>query len=218
VVLLNLTPDELLSTTRAVRKRLDFDRDVPEALVRECVAAALQAPSGSNNITMRFVVVRDAAKRAAIGEIYKQCWDVYVTLPTAARNLKRDTPELQAQQDRVADSAAYLSDHLGEAPTLVIACSAAGRLDDQPAVRTATLLGNVLPATWSFMLAARARSLGTAWTTIHLMREREVAELLGIPYDTVQQVCLTPLAFTQGTDFRPAQRPDPETVIHWDTW
>jgi nitroreductase len=218
VPLLNLTPDELLSTTRAVRKRLDFDRVVPETLVRECVAAALQAPSGSNNVTMQFVVVRDAAKRAAIGEVYKQCWAVYVTLPFAAANLRRDTPELQAQQDRVVDSATYLSEHLGEAPTLVIACSAAGRLDGQPAMLAASMLGNVLPAMWSFMLAARARGLGTAWTTIHLMQERAIADILGIPHDAVQQACLTPLAFTKGTEFRPALRPDPETVIHWDAW
>jgi nitroreductase len=218
VPLLNLTPDELLSTTRAVRKRLDLSRPVPDDLVRECVAAALQAPSGSNNVTMQFVVVRDAALRKAIGEIYAQCWAIYVTLPIAAGNLTRDTPELQAQQDRVVDSATYLSEHMGEAPVLVIGCSASGRLDNQPAVVSASMLGNILPAMWSFMLAARARGLGTAWTSIHLMMEQQVAEIVGIPFDAVQQACMTPLAFTKGTDFRSALRPDPETVIHWDTW
>jgi nitroreductase len=215
---LDLTPDALLKTTRAVRKRLDFDAPVPDELVRECVAAALQAPSGSNEITMRFVVVRDAAMRKAIGEVYARCWDIYVNLPIAARNLKRDTPELQAQQDRVADSATYLSQHMGEAPVLVIGCTASGRVDNQPAVSTVSMLANIMPAMWNFMLAARARGLGTSWTTIHLMMEQQVAEITGIPFDSVQQACLTPLAFTKGTDFRPALRPEPDRVIHWDTW
>jgi nitroreductase len=215
---LDLTPDALLMTTRAVRKRLDFDTPVPDELVRECVAAALQAPSGSNEITMQFVVVRDAERRRAIGEVYGRCWDIYVNLPIAAGNLRRDTAELQSQQDRVAESAAYLSQHIGEAPVLVIGCSASGRIDGQPAVVSASSLGNILPAMWSFMLAARARGLGTAWTTIHLMMEQQVAEITGIPFDAVQQACLTPLAFTKGTDFQPALRPAPDSVIHWDEW
>ncbi|MEP7114799.1 MAG: nitroreductase family protein, partial [Ilumatobacteraceae bacterium] len=79
--LLELDPDELLSTTRAVRKRLDFAKPVPDDLVRECVAMALQAPSGSNEIAMRFVVVRDPATIAAIADVYAQCWQIYTTLP-----------------------------------------------------------------------------------------------------------------------------------------
>ncbi|MCW2524555.1 MAG: putative oxidoreductase, partial [Frankiales bacterium] len=101
----------------------------------------------------------------------------------------------------------------GEAPVLVLACTTGS--DRAAAVRG---MGNVLPATWSFMLAARARGLGTAWTSMHLAREREVAELLGIPYETTAQAVLTPLAFTRGTDFSPAARPDPEAVMHWNRW
>ena len=212
---LELGPDELLSTTRAVRKRLDLTKPVTDDLVRECVAMALQAPSGSNEISMRFVVVRDPVKIAAIGDVYAQCWAIYETLPGFAGRITRDAAELQAQQDRVVDSATYLSQHMGECPVLVIGCASSGRLDGVVAAHSASALGNILPAMWSFMLAARARGLGTAWTTIHLMMEQAVADIVGIPFDAMQQVCLTPLAFTKGTSFKPAVRPDPDTVIDW---
>ncbi len=216
---LDLTADQLLSTTRAVRKRLDFDRPVGDDVVRECVALAMQSPSGSNSMTMQFVVVRDAAKRAAIGDIYRQCFDIYRSMDGVyAGSIKKDSADAQAQQDRVTDSAEYLAAHMGEAPVLVLACSKTGRLDNAPAMIAASTMGNVLPATWSFMLAARARGLGTCWTTVGLMMEQQIADVVGIPFDEVQQACLTPLAYTIGTDFKPAGRPDPDTIIHWDQW
>ena len=217
--MLDLTPHELLTTTRAVRRRLDLTRPVPADLVRECVASALQAPSGSNNLSMQFVVVTDAAKRAAIGEVYRGCYDVYKGMDGAyVGSIVKSTDEENAQQKRVQTSADYLGERMGDAPALVIVCNQGARIDGLPAFASASMLGNILPATWSFMLAARARGLGTAWTTLHLMREQEVADIVEIPYDTVQQVCLSPLAYTVGTDFKPALRPDPDTIIHWDTW
>ncbi len=220
MALLPLNPDELLSTTRAVRKRLDFDRPVPDDLVRECVAIAQQAPSGSNNPTMQFVIVRDESKRAAIGEIYRQCFEIYKTMPGVyVRTIDKGSDDANAQQARVADSADFLGDNMGRAPVLVIACSAAGaRPDGAPGMMASSVMANILPATWSFMLAARARGLGTSWTTVHLMMEQQAADVLGIPFDTVQQVCLSPLAFTVGTDFKAAARPEPDSIIHWDTW
>jgi nitroreductase len=218
MTLLDLDPDQLLTTTRAVRKRLDFSRDVPDDLIRECVAAALQAPSGSNEVTMRFVVVKDAEKRAALGAIYAQCWAVYASLPVFAGAIRRETEAHQAQQDRVTDSATYLSQHFAESPVIVIGCAEGARADGVPAMMGGSIFGNILPAMWSFMLAARGRGLGTSWTTIHLMMEQQVADLLGIPFATVQQACMTPLAFTKGTDFKPAVRPDPDAVIRWDGW
>ena len=215
---LNLTPDELLATTRAVRKRLDFDRDVPDELIRECAAAALQAPSGSNHITMAFVVVKDAAKRKALADEYAKVWALYASSPMFAGAIKRADEAHQAQQDRVTDSATYLAENFHRSPAIVIACNTVPRSSTAPDLSSPGALGNILPATWSFMLAARARGLGTAWTTIHLMREQAVADILGIPFDAVQQVCMTPLAYTIGTDFKPAMRPDPETILHWDTW
>lgn len=216
--LLPLSPDELLTTTRAVRKRLDLTRPVADDLIRECVAAAMQAPSGSNRMTMQFVVVRDRDKRQAIGQIYRQCYERYRSLDGVyIGSIDKGSDRANAQQARSAASADHLAEHMGDAPALVIPCTG-GRTDGLPGSLAAGMLGNVLPATWSFMLAARARGLGTCWTTLHLAREREVAEIVGIPYDEVQQVCLSPVAHTVGTDFRPADRPEPETIIHWDTW
>ncbi len=215
MTMLDLSPDELLSTTRAVRKRLDFSKPVPDDLVRECVAMALQAPSGGNQIAMRFVVVRDRAKVAAVADVYQQCWQIYASSPGFAGKIKRDTEDLHAQQQRVASSATYLSEHMADCPVLVLGCTTSRRLEGVAAAQAASALGNILPAMWSFMLAARARGLGTAWTTIHLTMEEAVADILDIPYATMQQVCLTPLAFTRGTDFKPAVRPAPDTVIDW---
>jgi nitroreductase len=215
---LPLTADELLSTTRAVRKRLDLERPVPDELIRECVALAMQSPSGSNNMTMQFVVVRDPAIRAAIGDVYRQCYAIYSQLDGIyIGSIDKGSQDANAQQARSASSADFLGEHLGEAPAIVIACTS-GRADGLPAMMGASLFGNVLPAMWSFMLAARARGLGTCWTTIHLMMEQQIAEIVGIPFDTVQQVCLSPLAYTVGTDFKPAVRPPADSIIHWDRW
>jgi nitroreductase len=212
MALLDLDPDQLLSTTRAVRKRLDFARPVPGHVIRECVAMALQAPSGSNVVTMRFVVVQDEKKRRAIGGIYREVYARYKASPSYPGRPSGDAERDRAQR-RVASSADYLGEHMGEAPVLVLGCN-------EGTDRTSALagLGNILPAMWSFMLAARARGLGTAWTSMHRARERDVADILGIPYDTVAQAVLTPLAYTEGTDFKPAARPDPDVVIHWDDW
>lgn len=221
MALLPLDPDQLLSTTRAVRKRLDFSKPVSDDLVRECVDLAMQSPSGSNNMSMQFVVVRDPAKRAAIGEIYRQCYSIYQSMDGVyIRSIDKGEATANAQQQRSADSADFLGEHMGEAPVLVIGCNSGIRTDvtGGAGMMVSSLMGNILPAMWSFMLAARARGLGTAWTTVHLMMEREVGELLGIPFDTVQQVCLSPLAHTVGTDFKSAKRPPADSVIHWDAW
>lgn len=210
---IGLDADQVLSTTRAVRKRLDFDRPVPADLVRECVDLALQAPTGSNIMSMQFIVVTDAAKRQEIGRIYREIFAKYKASPGYPANRRVPDDALQAQNERIADSADFLGDHMGDAPVLVIACNTGP--DRQSAARG---MSNVLPGAWSFMLAARARGLGTAWTSMHLSREQEVADLLGIPYETVAQAVLTPLAYTKGTDFKPAKRPPADSFIHWDTW
>ena len=217
--LLPLDPDELLTTTRAVRKRLDLDRPVPDELIRECIEIAMQSPSGSNHMTMQFVVVRDPATRKAIGDLYRQCYSIYQQLDGIyIRTIDKGDEHANAQQQRSADSADYLGEHMADAPVLVIACNAGGRIDGMPAVMSVNAMANVQPAMWSFMLAARARGLGTCWTTVHLFMEQQMADLLGIPFDHVQQVCLTPLAYTKGTDFKPARRPSVDTVVHWDRW
>ena len=214
-----MTPDELLTTTRGVRKRLDTTRDVPKSLIRECVAIALQAPAGSNVSRVQFVVLRAPELKGAVAAIYRDIYErTYVHSPTYIGNVEREDPEAQAQQERTARSADTLPRVLADVPAIVIACLAGGRVDGASALYAASFLGGALPAMWSFMLAARARGLGTCWTTMHLARERDVADVLGIPFDAVQQVCLTPLAFTIGTDFKPGRRPDADDVIHWDAW
>ena len=220
---LDLSPDSLLTTTRAVRKRLDFDRPVDPQLIRECLEVALQAPSGSNSQGWHFVVVTDAAKRQRIGELYSKGFDIYRNMQQSAHALaEAQTEEADARQmERVVDSAEYLAANLHRAPVMVIPC-VEGRTDalqgQGAAIAHASQYGSVLPAFWSFMLAARARGLGTAWTTIHLMFEEEIAELLGIPYAEVTQAGLSPVAHTLGTDFKAARRKSLEEVMHVDTW
>ncbi|GAA4690744.1 nitroreductase family protein [Pseudonocardia yuanmonensis] len=211
--------DEALATTRAVRRRLDPSRPVPADLVRECVTLAMQAPAGSNVARTRFVVVRDPALRGAVADLYS---DVYLNSYKDSEGyigrVQVADAEGAAAQERTGRSADALERALHEVDTIVIACLDGARLDGAAGFACASLLGGVLPAVWSMMLAARARGLGTCWTTMHLAREKEVAELLDIPFDTVQQVCLTPLAYTVGTDFRPARRPTADDVLFWDRW
>lgn len=219
---LGLTNDELLSTTRAVRKRLDFDRPVGMEVIRECLQLAVQAPTGSNAQGWQFVFVTDADKRRRIGEYYRQAYAIYRDMPVAIHKLHQGSgdAQLSASQVRSAASADYLADNMGQAPVLMIPCIA-GRTDNPDgamAFAQTAVLGSVIPAAWSFMLAARARGLGTAWTTLHLMHEREIAELLGIPYADFMQVALMPIAYTKGTSFKPAYRPPIDSVMHVNAW
>jgi nitroreductase len=211
---IELTPDALLTTTRSVRKRLDFARPVPLELVRECLDIALQAPSGSNRQSWHWIVVTDSEHRQAIGEFYRRAVADYLAGSGFAGRLFADDRTRAPVQARVGDSVAYLGEHLGDAPVLVIPCITAPEL---PAGNQAGLWGSILPAAWSYMLAARARGLGTAWTTLHLRYEAEISALLGIPAD-VRQAVLIPTAFSLGTDFKPAARQPLDEVLHVDRW
>jgi nitroreductase len=210
---LELTPDELLTTTRSVRKRLDLDRPVPLELVRECLEIALQAPSGSNRQTWQWIVLTDPDQRAAIGELYRKAVDAYLESAGSAAKLFADDPKRAGVQARVGESVAYLRQHMGEVPVLVIPCLRTELLPGNQAGQW----GSILPAAWSYMLAARARGLGTAWTTLHLTYEAEAAKILGLPAD-VHQAALIPTAYTIGTDFKPARRQPLGTVLHIDHW
>ncbi|MFJ2031145.1 nitroreductase family protein [Streptosporangium sp. NPDC087985] len=211
-----MTPDELLTTTRSVRKRLDLDRPVSRELIEECLTLALQAPSGSNRQTWQWLVVTDSAQRAAVGAVYKRACDAYLESAGAAGRLFADDPRRSPVQQRVHDSVAHLADHMGQVPVLVIPCLrvGSGRL---PEGNQAGLWGSVLPAAWSFMLAARSRGLGTAWTTLHLAYEKEVADILSLPED-VFQAALIPVAYYTGDGFRPAPREPLASVLHYDRW
>lgn len=214
---LDLTPDELLSTTRAVRKRLDLERPVDPALVRECIELAAQAPTGSNAQGWHFIVVTDAEKRRQLAEWYRNAFLMFYGDPEArVAELPQDDPDYVATTRRVIDSATYLADHLAEVPVHVIPV-VEGRIENGPVALHAAVWGSLLPAVWNFCLAARARGLGTCWTTLHLVFEKDAAELLGIP-DNFMQGALIPVAHTKGTDFKPGPRRDLDRIIHTDGW
>jgi nitroreductase len=209
------TCDWLLTTTRSVRKRLDFSRPVERSVIERCIEIALQAPTGSNAQGWHFVVVTDAAKKRAIRDHYHTAFQGYLSNPQMRAQYQPNDLRA-AQQPKVESSATYLAEHLHEAPALVIPCIE-GRIENAGVIGQASVYGSILPAAWSFMLALRARGLGTAWTTLHLAFEKPIAALLGIP-DHVTQTALLPVAYTKGTEFQVAKRMPAARVTHWDAW
>ena len=204
--------DKLLSTTRAVRKRLDLGRPVEREVITECLELAMQAPTGSNRQGWRWLVLTDAEKRRALADIYRRGADPYLTDALAASEAQGPS-----QDGRVFDSAIYLAEHLHEVPVHVIACIENTRGEEGPATSFSGLYGSIFPAVWSFQLALRARGLGSWLTTLHLRHAQEAAALLGIP-DGILQVALLPVAYTVGTEFKSASRPSVDTIVLWDTW
>jgi nitroreductase len=215
---IDLSPDELLATTRSVRRRLDLTRPVERELIEECLRLAQQAPSGGNRQGAAFVIVTDPERRRALADIYRRGWDRYLSEGILGEPPSRPAdPSKRRQAARIGRSASFLANHLAEVPVHVVPCHP-GRTEDRPQVVQASAWGSVLPAVWSFMLAARSRGLGTAWTTIHLFHEREAAEVLGIPYDEVSQVALIPLAHTVGTSFKAGPREPLDAFARWESW
>jgi nitroreductase len=212
----DLTPRELLTTTRTVRKRLDLTRPVERAVVEDCLRVAFQAPNGSNLQLADFVLVDDPRVRAAMGDIYRRGLEDEVGRPKERAGERLRYPATAAQ-GRISSSVMHLVEHVHEAPVLVVP-TVQGRVEAMSVFEQASRWASVLPTVWSFMLALRIHGLGSAWTTLHLHREREMADLLDIPYDEATQVGLFPVAYTVGTDFRPADRSASESTIHWDRW
>lgn len=215
---LDLSADEVLTTTRAVRKRLDFDRPVDIDIIEDCLQIALQAPSGSNAQGWHFMLVTDPEKIGAIAGYYRRAFAVYEASEYQPTGHHQDDAELAASQARVLTSARYLADNLHRVPALLIPVTAI-RPDFPGASLSAIagIMGSILPAVWSFMLAARNRGLGTCWTTLHLDYEKDIGALLGIPEEH-GQVALIPVAHTLGTDFKPAPRKDLASVLHHNSW
>ena len=200
--------DHLLSTTRAVRKRLDLDRPVEREVILECLRLAVQSPTPGNAQNWHWMVVTDEAKRKRLKELYDGMARPYLESQAEAA--------ADPQTRRVYQSAVYLLEILDRVPVHVIPC-VEGRLGSPEPFAAASFYGSILPAAWSFMLAARSRGLGSVWTTLHLAHEAEAAELLGIP-DGMTQVALIPVAYFTGSDFKPAVRPPVEEITYWDTW
>lgn len=213
--------DHLLTTTRSVRKRLDLERPVEPEIIEQCIKIAIQAPTGSNRQGWHFVMVADAEKRTALAELYRQTFDKYLRRGEAGPVALTSEPKRQGnpsatQSRRVTSSALYLAKHLHRVPVFVIPCIE-GRVEEDGVFAQASHYGSILPAVWSFILALRARGLGSTWTTLHLAHEREAAALLGIPSD-VTQTALLPVAYFKGDDFKPAKRLSMADIIHWDGW
>ncbi|MFK8050882.1 MAG: nitroreductase family protein [Halioglobus sp.] len=215
---LNLSADQVLTTTRAVRKRMDFDRAVESDVIEECLQIALQAPSGSNSQGWHFVVVTDEDKKAQIARYYQASFAEYERGPGQPTKIHTDDPSMKDIQERVLGSAQFLSANMARVPAMLIPC-AAGRLDDPelPFPHAAGAYGSIIPAVWSFMLAARERGIGTCWTTLHLNYEKEIAAILDIPADYTQ-IALIPLAYTKGTDFKVAPRKPLADILHKNRW
>ena len=207
--------DRLLTTTRGVRRRLDFDRPVERAVIDESIRIAMQAPVGSEWIT-HFIAIADAQIRQQVADIYAALAHPYLDdLETKLHDAAQTQDQHQAA-DKEMHMHRWYTDNLHRAPVMVIAAMR-WRFDGQPAAMLAGRFGSNLPTAWSFMLALRARGLGTCWTTLHIYRERDVAALLGIP-DDITQTVLFPVAYYKGEDFKPASRPPAEEFIHWDRW
>ncbi|MGQ0464487.1 MAG: nitroreductase family protein [Sporichthyaceae bacterium] len=213
---LPLSFDEVLTTTRSVRKRLDVDRPVDPALIRECLAIAQQAPSASDTQGFHFVVVTDADKRAEMAALVRKGIEVYATLPTSLMQLHHDDPNRESARQRIIASVEVLLPKLERIPVWVFPCIE-GSTDGLPSVAVAAHMGSVVPAAWSYMLAARSRGLGTCWMNLHQLAGPAADELLGLP-EGVMQICGIATAHTIGTDFKPAYRRPLDEIVHENSW
>lgn len=195
--------DQLLGTTRSVRRKLDFERPVAREVIEDCIDLALQAPTGAGGESWRFVVITDPETKRELGALYRRAFDLYVSAASDAARPVRAGP-------------ARLAERLHEFPALIVACIE-GRPEPNSVARQVAFYGSILPAAWSLMLALRSRGLGATWTTLHLVHEREAAELLGIPHDVTQTVLL-PVGYMQGAVLRRAERRPAREVTYWNRW
>lgn len=213
-----LSVDELLTTTRSIRQRLDLDRPVDLPSIEECLRIALQAPSGSNEQTWHWIVITDPGVRRRLGELYLDAFRERRARAGAAMGRPAPPQAADGTRQRVMRSSAYLAENLARVPVHIVPC-VSSYLPEHPsdaALRSATLYASIFPAVWNLQLALRARNYGSCLTTLHLMRHAEAAELLGIP-DGYTQACLLPVARLIGDNtFQPAPRKPLESVMSRD--
>ena len=208
--------DKLLTRTRGVRKRLDFSRPIERDVIEECVRIALQAPIGARDEKQHFIIVNDPDKRFAIAEIYRGIALPYIEdRESFAASLEESDPNKELILGNLG-LARWQAETLHEVPCMVV-IGKEGRVETEDTFTQASFYGSVLPASWSFMLALRARGIGACWTTLHIGNEKAAAEVLGIPGDVTQAVMLT-IGYFKGETFKPATRVPPEEQIHWDSW
>jgi nitroreductase len=192
--------DEVLRTTRSVRRRIDFERPVEPEVLEECIGIATQAPTGVNAENWRFLVVTEPAQKQAIAELYRRALETFVV----ARGVEPKS------------SQRALAARMHEMPALVLVCAEGRPADASPPLQVA-FFASILPAAWSLMLALRSRGLGSTWTTLHLLHEREAAQVLGIPEDVTQTVLL-PVGYVRDAVLKPAARRPPHEVTFWNRW
>lgn len=212
--MLKLSADQLLTTTRSVRKRLDFDRPVNRNVIQQCLEIAFQAPNGSNLNTWRWVVVDDPTIIGKVCELYNQGTEDFISSlgdAVGESYMGADIPGFSG----INESVDYLRQNLHRAPAILFPLML-GRVESGNTFWQASSYGSILQATWSFFLALRERGMGSAWTTAHLWREKEMAELLGVPYGQFTQVGLFPIAYTIGTEFKKAYRKPFDDVVSWN--
>jgi nitroreductase len=192
--------DEVLRTTRSVRRRIDFERAVEPEVLSQCIEVATQAPTGTNAESWRFLILTDPEPKLAIAELYRRALDVFE----------------HVRGDAIKSSQRALADRLHEMPAHILVCNQGRPPIDSPPVEVG-FYGSILPAAWSLMLALRARGLGATWTSLHLIHAEEVAQELGIPADVTQTVLL-PVGYTKDAVLKPAKRRPPHEVTYWNTW
>ena len=216
---LDLSCAELLTTTRSVRKRLDLTRPVERSVVDGCLRQAFQAPNGSNQQTWNWVLVDDPVTRRQMADIYRRGLSDHLATPDrpGARTAPPADEAAAAAVGRMSASVMHLIDHMQDVPVLLVPTTA-GRMEGGNVFHQASVWGSILPAVWNLMLSLRLQGLGSAWTTLSLYREREMAELLGIPFETNTQAGLFPIAYSIGTEFHTADRSRSEAAIRWNHW
>jgi nitroreductase len=216
--------DQLLSTTRAVRHRMDFERSVERRVVEDCLRLAQQAPMGSNLEDWRIVCIDDHDLKQKLSDLYTDVWYETVEGPlergeaaTVTRLAPSTRPdEVSAhRQQRILKAVKYLVDHLVEVPVLVVLCSTKP-LPERPVGGTASgYYGSIFPFAWSFNLALRSRGLGSVMATAIAHKATKVKEVLGLPSDWLP-ITLLPVAYTKGLDFKPAARAPLSQVAFWN--
>ena len=215
-----LSSFELLTTTRAVRRRLDLTRPVDRKVIEYCISIALQAPNGGNRSALHFLIVEDEETRSKLADVYRRGAADWFATPERRKSLAEinsGDPEKDAAMKRSVDSSFYLYEHYQEVPVIVVPCIE-GRTEGAPISAQAGRWGSIIPAVWSFMLAARTKGLGTSFTTLHLEFEEEAARVLDIPFEDVMQACMIPVAYYKGSKFKLGERASLANVVHWDKW
>ncbi|MEM7540012.1 MAG: nitroreductase family protein [Pseudomonadota bacterium] len=215
--------DHVLTTTRSVRLRLDLEREVPTEIINECLEIALQAPTGANTQTWRFMIVTEPDLKAGIADAYRRGAEQYIADQTgmtqtgvsATREFAPDDMRSK-QKDAVMSSSMHLLENMHRVPAMIIPCIES-RFETETMFVQASMYGSILPATWSLMLALRARRIASAWTSLHLIYEAQVRELLGIPQN-ITQAALLPIAWLTGGELKPAKRLPLNDVSYWNHW